>query len=99
MMRINQSTPENRSWDYFCNVNIFTCPDCGDDIIEDSTYCSNCGGKVEWYEEEPEQQIFCSFCGKEKSEVGELVAGPAVYICKACANRVVKTFQQEVESF
>lgn len=27
---------------------------------------------------------FCSFCGKEKSEVKELIAGPNVFICDEC---------------
>jgi hypothetical protein len=26
----------------------------------------------------------CSFCGKPKSEVGRLIAGPGVYICNEC---------------
>jgi hypothetical protein len=26
----------------------------------------------------------CSFCGKAKSEVGSLIAGPGVYICNEC---------------
>ena len=28
--------------------------------------------------------LYCSFCGKEKAEVGYLVAGPAVFICNEC---------------
>lgn len=28
----------------------------------------------------------CSFCGKGKSEVARLVAGPQVYICNECIN-------------
>ena len=28
--------------------------------------------------------LFCSFCGKNQSEVGKLIAGPGVYICDAC---------------
>ena len=27
---------------------------------------------------------FCSFCGKEKSEVERLIAGPSVLICDEC---------------
>jgi hypothetical protein len=28
----------------------------------------------------------CSFCGKAKSEVDKLVAGPGVYICNECVD-------------
>jgi len=28
--------------------------------------------------------LFCSFCGKNQSEVRKLIAGPAVYICDEC---------------
>ena len=28
--------------------------------------------------------LYCSFCGKEKAEVGYLVAGPSVFICNEC---------------
>lgn len=28
--------------------------------------------------------LYCSFCGKEKSEVAYLVAGPTVFICNEC---------------
>ncbi len=28
--------------------------------------------------------LFCSFCGKNQSEVGKLIAGPGVYICDEC---------------
>lgn len=27
---------------------------------------------------------YCSFCGKGKSEVQRLIAGPSVYICNEC---------------
>lgn len=29
-------------------------------------------------------QHSCSFCGKAKSEVEEIIAGPAIYICSEC---------------
>lgn len=29
-------------------------------------------------------KLYCSFCGKEKSEVAYLVAGPTVFICNEC---------------
>lgn len=28
--------------------------------------------------------IFCSFCGKNKTEVQNLIAGPTVFICNEC---------------
>lgn len=35
---------------------------------------------------------YCSFCGKEKSEVERLIAGPSVFICNECiaeCNRIL----------
>jgi len=32
----------------------------------------------------PEDQYFCSFCGKEQNEVKRLIAGPGVFICDEC---------------
>ncbi|NYI04614.1 hypothetical protein FHU37_001557 [Allostreptomyces psammosilenae] len=32
----------------------------------------------------PTEPTHCSFCGKPRSEVGKLVAGPGVYICDEC---------------
>ena len=34
--------------------------------------------------EEPNEQFFCSFCGKNQKEVKKLIAGPSVYICNEC---------------
>ena len=34
-------------------------------------------------------ELRCSFCGKEHTEVGKLVAGPGVYICDECVNLCV----------
>ena len=34
--------------------------------------------------ETKEKQLFCSFCGKNQSEVKKLIAGPSVYICDEC---------------
>jgi len=31
-------------------------------------------------------ELRCSFCGKQHTEVGKLVAGPGVYICDGCVN-------------
>lgn len=32
---------------------------------------------------------FCSFCGKGRSEVRQLIAGPTVYICNECVTLCV----------
>jgi ATP-dependent Clp protease ATP-binding subunit ClpX len=35
----------------------------------------------------------CSFCGKDKSRVRKLIAGPAVFICDGCVrlcNRILE---------
>ena len=32
---------------------------------------------------EDDNNLFCSFCGKNQKEVTKLIAGPAVYICDA----------------
>jgi hypothetical protein len=29
-------------------------------------------------------KLVCSFCGKDKDDVGKLIAGPAVFICNEC---------------
>ncbi|MBE1548390.1 hypothetical protein GGC64_002414 [Mycobacterium sp. OAS707] len=34
-------------------------------------------------------ELRCSFCGKQHTEVGKLVAGPGVYICDECVNLCV----------
>jgi ATP-dependent Clp protease ATP-binding subunit ClpX len=34
--------------------------------------------------EDPNDQFFCSFCGKNQKEVQKLIAGPSVYICNEC---------------
>jgi ATP-dependent protease Clp ATPase subunit len=35
-------------------------------------------------ERKPPDDMHCSFCGKLKTEVARLVAGPTVYICDEC---------------
>ncbi len=43
--------------------------------------------------ENKEKQLFCSFCGKNQSEVKKLIAGPSVYICDECValcNDIIK---------
>ena len=34
--------------------------------------------------EEPPMDMSCSFCGKRKSQVDKIVAGPGVFICSEC---------------
>jgi hypothetical protein len=36
----------------------------------------------------------CSFCGKEKSEVSKLIAGPMVYICNECVELCVEIIKE-----
>jgi len=36
--------------------------------------------------ETKDKQLFCSFCGKNQSEVKKLIAGPSVYICDECVS-------------
>ena len=42
---------------------------------------------------EENQELNCSFCGKSKSEVDRLIAGPGVYIC----NEIVIVFASKDE--
>ena len=39
-------------------------------------------------EELPEGWCACAFCGRDKSQVRKLVAGPTVVICDGCLNSV-----------
>lgn len=39
---------------------------------------------------------YCSFCGKEKREVGYLVAGPTVFICNECVELCREIGQEEL---
>lgn len=36
--------------------------------------------------QDEQELMFCSFCGKDQNEVRKLVAGPAAYICDECIN-------------
>ena len=36
--------------------------------------------------ETKDKQLFCSFCGKNQSELKKLIAGPSVYICDECVS-------------
>jgi ATP-dependent Clp protease ATP-binding subunit ClpX len=41
--------------------------------------------------------LFCSFCGKNQKEVNKLIAGPAVYICDECIALCSEIIQEEKE--
>jgi ATP-dependent Clp protease ATP-binding subunit ClpX len=53
--------------------------------------------------EDSNDNLFCSFCGKNQKEVSKLIAGPAVYICDECIQLCSEIIQeekdQEKESF
>lgn len=40
--------------------------------------------------------LYCSFCGKEKDEVGYLVAGPTVFICNECVELCREIGQEQL---
>ena len=45
-----------------------------------------------------QKELFCSFCGKAKSEVKHLVAGPlGAYICENCARECLNVFEAQVQ--
>ena len=51
--------------------------------------------------ETKDKQLFCSFCGKNQSEVKKLIAGPSVYICDECVslcNDIIKEDLSEKDS-
>lgn len=41
--------------------------------------------------------LFCSFCGKNQKEVKKLIAGPAVYICDECIKLCSEIIEEETE--
>ncbi len=45
--------------------------------------------------EEPTDQFFCSFCGKNQKEVKKLIAGPSVYICNECIKLCSEIIEDE----
>jgi len=47
--------------------------------------------------EEPNDNLFCSFCGKNQKEVKKLIAGPAVYICDECIQLCSEIIEEENE--
>ncbi|MBC2713591.1 MAG: ATP-dependent Clp protease ATP-binding subunit ClpX [Desulfosarcina sp.] len=46
---------------------------------------------------EPNENLFCSFCGKNQKEVKKLIAGPAVYICDECIQLCSEIIEEENE--
>ena len=51
--------------------------------------------------QETDKKLFCSFCGKNQSEVKKLIAGPSVYICDECVslcNDIIKEDLSEKDS-
>jgi ATP-dependent Clp protease ATP-binding subunit ClpX len=47
--------------------------------------------------DEPNDNLFCSFCGKNQKEVKKLIAGPAVYICDECIQLCSEIIEEETE--
>ena len=47
--------------------------------------------------EDPNEKLFCSFCGKNQKEVNKLIAGPAVYICDECIQLCSEIIEEENE--
>jgi len=44
-----------------------------------------------------EKPLYCSFCGKSQSEVGKLIAGPAVYVCNECVELCNDIIREEIK--
>ena len=47
--------------------------------------------------EDNNDNLFCSFCGKNQKEVQKLIAGPAVYICDECIQLCSEIIEEEKE--
>jgi ATP-dependent Clp protease ATP-binding subunit ClpX len=47
--------------------------------------------------DETNDNLFCSFCGKNQKEVKKLIAGPAVYICDECIQLCSEIIEEENE--
>lgn len=47
--------------------------------------------------ENSDDNLFCSFCGKSQKEVAKLIAGPAVYICDECIQLCSEIMEEENE--
>ena len=42
--------------------------------------------------------LTCSFCGKNQEDVKKLIAGPSVYICDECVDLCIDIIDEEVKS-
>ena len=49
-------------------------------------------------EKKPPDEMHCSFCGKLKTDVAQLVAGPTVYICNECVELCEDIIAEELDS-
>ncbi len=47
--------------------------------------------------DDPNDNLFCSFCGKNQKEVKKLIAGPAVYICDECIQLCSEIIEEDTE--
>jgi ATP-dependent Clp protease ATP-binding subunit ClpX len=47
--------------------------------------------------EDGNDNLFCSFCGKNQKEVTKLIAGPAVYICDECIQLCSEIIEEETQ--
>ena len=47
----------------------------------------------------PENKPACSFCGRNVDEVGNLIAGPGVYICDVCVNESVEILKNNLAAY
>ena len=48
----------------------------------------------------PDNVLRCSFCGKSKDEIAQLIAGPGVFICNECVDLSVQVInEQPIASF
>jgi ATP-dependent Clp protease ATP-binding subunit ClpX len=48
--------------------------------------------------DDSQENLFCSFCGKNQKEVTKLIAGPAVYICDECIQLCGEIIDEEVDN-
>lgn len=42
------------------------------------------------------QPLHCSFCGKDRSEVAQIILGPLVCICDGCVEACVEIIREKV---
>ena len=46
-----------------------------------------------------QEQVKCSFCGREANEVSSMVAGPDVYICDICIKTSVDILKNDLAAY